>query len=310
MTEDLNSSLIGAGEGAPEGAPPEGAPVNTPPVVPEQGVPPTTNTMQQAEALMNDGWKAFIPEDLKDRSEFTRVNTLQDLCKNYIAGQQTISKSVRIPDVNSTAEEINAFYTKIGKPAVKEDYTFDYTPQEGYSLNKDSFDFSQFQEIAERANLTKDQYQAMATAYLDVQNQTLNTYNSNLSAQAGAELKAAEEALRKEWGRDYASNINTISAKINQMYPQETVKKMEAVGLFRDADFLKSQLSLTKMMTGDTIFIEGRGVDNVPQTIEDLRGKRDALMQSDYLKNKAQVDELNKQIVQLQMAQSSQLSRR
>lgn len=94
------------------------------------------------------------------------------------------------------------------------------------------------------------------------------------------------------------------------MYPEETVKKMEAVGLFRDANFLKSQLALTKMMTGDTIYIEGQGIEDVPQTIENLRAKRDALMEADYAKNKTQVNELNKQIVQLQIAQQSQIGRR
>ena len=93
------------------------------------------------------------------------------------------------------------------------------------------------------------------------------------------------------------------------MYPQETIDKMAQVGLFRDPNFLKSQLALTKMMTGDTIYIEGRTVENVPQTIEDLRAKRDSLMQVDYVKNKAQVNELNKQIVQLQMSQQGQLGK-
>jgi phage regulator Rha-like protein len=63
------------------------------------------------------------------------------------------------------------------------------------------------------------------------------------------------------------------------------------------------------MMTWDTIYIEGRGIENVRQTIEDLRAKRDSLMEVDYVKNKAQVNELNKQIVQLQMAQQGQLGR-
>jgi hypothetical protein len=176
-------------------------------------------------------------------------------------------------------------------------------------FNKDSFDFTAFQEIAEKANLTADQYQKMATAYLDAQNATVASYNQRVAEQAGAEMKQAEAELRKEWGKDYAANINNISAKITQMYPEETVNRMAEVGLFRDANFLKSQYALTKMMTGDTIYIEGRGIENVPQTLEQLRAKRDSLMEADYARNKAQVDELNKQIVQLQMSQQGQLSR-
>ena len=260
--------------------------------------------------FMTEGWKECIPEDLRDRAEWSRVNNVQDVFKNYIAGQQTISKSVRIPDATSSAEEITAFYTKLGKPASAAEYDFEYQKEEGSPFGKDSFDFSTFQTIADKANLTAGQYQALASAYLDAQNEMVKNYNTSVAEQAGLELREAEATLRKEWGKDYGSNINNISAKINQMYPEDTIKKMEASGLFRDANFLKSQLELTKMMTGDTLYIEGRAIGDVPQTIENLRAKRDSLMEADYVKNKAAVNELNQQIVQLQMAQQSQLGRK
>ena len=283
------------------GTPPEGTPPAAPPAE-----PPASFDMNQ---FMSEGWKDCIPEDLKDRAEWGRINNVQDVFKNYISAQQTISKSVRIPDATSSAEDVTAFYTKLGKPASAAEYDFTYEKAEGQTFGKDSFDFSNFQQIADKANLTVNQYQDMCKAYIDIQNDLVNRYNEDMAMQASAELKDAEAALRKEWGKDYGNNINNISAKITQMYPQETVQKMEQVGLFRDANFLKSQLALTKMMTGDTIYIEGRGIENVPETIEQLRAKRDSLMQTDYVKNKAQVDELNKQIVAIQMSQQGQLSK-
>ena len=281
----------------PQGEPPK----DTPPAE-----PPASFDMNQ---FMSEGWKDCIPEDLKDRAEWGRINNVQDVFKNYISAQQTISKSVRIPDATSTAEEITAFYSKLGKPASSAEYDFTYDKAEGQQFGKDSFDFSNFQQIADKANLTKAQYQDMCSAYIDIQNDFVKKYQEDLAAQAGTELKEAEAALRKEWGKDYGNNINNISAKITQMYPQETIQRMEEVGLFRDANFLKSQLALTKMLTGDTIYIEGRGIENVPETIDQLRAKRDSLMQTDYVKNKAQVDELNKQIVAIQMSQQGQLSK-
>lgn len=278
-------------------------------VNPSEGAPATSGTFD-VDAFMTEGWKDCIPEDLRDRAEWSRVNNVQDVFKNYISAQQTISKSVRIPDAMSTPEDITAFYTKLGKPASASEYDFTYEQAEGAPFGKDSFDFTTFQSIADKANLTKDQYQALASAYVDVQNDMLTTYQTSLAEQAGLELRNAENELRKEWGKEYATNLNNISAKIAQMYPQETLQRMEQSGLFRDPQFLRSQLQLTKMMTGDTIFIEGRGIEDVPQTIEDLRAKRDALMETDYAKNKTQVNELNKQIVQLQMAQQGQIGRR
>lgn len=289
---------------------------NTPPTdqPPADNPPPTdqlpANTGFDMNAFMSEGWKDCIPEDLRDRTEWSRVSNVQDVFKNYISAQQTISKSVRIPDATSSAEDIAAFYTKLGKPASAAEYDFEYTKAENMPFGKESFDFTSFREIADKANLTKDQYQALASAYVDIQNDMVSTYQASIAEQAGLELRNAENELRKEWGKDYASNLNNISAKITQMYPEETIARMEESGLFRDTNFLRSQLQLTKMMTGDTIFIEGKGIENVPQTIEDLRAKRDSLMQEDYRKNKVQVNELNKQIVQLQMAQQGQIGRR
>ena len=289
---------------------------NTPPTdkPPVDNPPPTdqppTNAGFDMNAFMSEGWRDCIPEDLRDRTEWSRVNNVQDVFKNYISAQQTISKSVRIPDATSSAEDIAAFYTKLGKPASATEYDFEYTKAENMPFDKDSFDFTSFREIADKANLTKDQYQALASAYVDIQNDMVSKYQTEIAEKAGLELRNAESELKKEWGKDYASNLNNISAKITQMYPEETIARMEESGLFRDTNFLRSQLQLTKMMTGDTIFIEGKGIENVPQTIEDLRAKRDSLMQEDYRKNKVQVNELNKQIVQLQMAQQGQIGRR
>lgn len=291
----------------------EGGTVDTPPEKTAEGgavdTPPASATSFDMNAFVTEGWKDCIPEDLRDRSEWSRINNVQDVFKNYISAQQTISKSVRIPDATSSAEDITAFYSKLGKPASAAEYDFTYEKKDGAAFDKDSFDFSVFQEIADKANLTKDQYQALASSYIDIQNQYVANYNKDRSEQVGLEMANAERELRKEWGNDYAAHLNNIESKIAQMYPQQTIDRMAEVGLFRDANFLKSQLALTKMMTGDTIYIEGKTVENVPQTITDLRAKRDSLMQVDYAKNKAQVDELNKQIVQLQMSQQGQLSK-
>lgn len=264
----------------------------------------------QVEQFINSDWKNHIPEDLKERAEFARVNSLTDVFKNYVEGQQTISKSVRLPDATSTAEEVNAFYAKLGKPASKDEYDFEYKPEnENYKLNKDCFDFNVFKDVAEAGNLTKAQYEALASKYLDIQNDNVLNYNKQLETQAINELKTSEATLREAWGTKYAENINQISAKVTKLYPQETVDRMAQAGLFRDVNFLQSHLKLTNMMRGDTVFIEGSAVENIPQSIETLSAKRDELMASNYAGNKVQVNELNMQITKLKMAQSGQIGK-
>jgi hypothetical protein len=251
-------------------------------------------------------WKDFIPEDLKDRSEWNNIKDVSDLYKNYINAQQTISKSVRLPDATSTPEDVAAFYSKLGKPQDKTDYKFEYKPaKENYVYNQDSFDFSVFQDIADKANLTADQYKALASAYLDINNENYINYNKSLADKAAQELKDAEGKLKAAWGQQYNSNINAITEKVKKLYPESTLTRMQNAGLFRDPEFLEAHLKLTKMMTGDTVFIEGNAVENVPQTLQTLQEKRDKLMGEDYTKNREQVLALNKQIVQLKQSQNA-----
>jgi len=271
---------------------------------------PVTLTPEQLKFVTEQGWKDFIPEEYKGRAEFERVSSLPDVFKNYIHSQQTVSKSVRLPDATSTPEEVAEFYTKLGKPASMDEYEFEYTPEkEDYVFKKDSFDFSVFKEIADKANLTKTQYETLAKTYIDINNENYVNYQKELTVSADQELKQAEATLRDKWGEKYAENINSISAKVAKLYPAETVERMSQSGLFRDVNFLESHLKLTKMMTGDTLFIDGAVVENLPATLETLTSKRDALMKEDYEKNKQTVHDLNQRIVQLKQAQQSQTSK-
>lgn len=249
-------------------------------------------------------WKEYIPAELKDRSEWNNIKNVEDLYKNYISAQQMISKSVRMPDATSSPEDVASFYQKMGKPKDKTEYTFEYKPKDNYVYSKDSFDFSMFQDIADKANLTKDQYQALASAYIDANNENYINYKKNLETTAAQELKEAESKLRNAWGTNYQTNINNISNKVKTLYPETTLKRMQNAGLFRDPEFLQAHLKLTKMMTGDTVFIEGNAVENVGSTLSALTEKRDKLMNEDYAKNREQVMSINQQIVKLKQAQA------
>lgn len=298
MSDLLN---LPGGDPAPQPDP------QTPPAPqPDPQTPPDPQPDPDPKSTGFEDWKSYIPEELKDRAEWNNIKDPSDIFKNYINAQQMISKSVRIPDETASPEDIANFYSKLGKPQSKDDYDFTYTPaKEEYVYNKDSFDFGMFKDIADKANLTKGQYQALASAYIDINNENFLNYNKQLEEKAAEELKTSESALKAAWGQEYNSNINTISERIGKLYSKDTLKRMQDAGLFRDAKFLETHLKLTKMMMGDTVFIEGNAVENVPQTLTSLQEKRDRLMSEDYEKNKEQVLALNKQIVQLKQSQKS-----
>ena len=62
-------------------------------------------------------------------------------------------------------------------------------------------------DIADKANLTKDQYQALASAYIDINNENYLNYNKQLEEKAAEELKTSEAALKARAQREACSEV-------------------------------------------------------------------------------------------------------
>ena len=70
-------------------------------------------------------WLDSIPEEFRDKPSFTKYKSLEDFSKGYDNVTKMVGNSVRIPTEESTEEELNEFYTKLGRPDSHEKYSYE-----------------------------------------------------------------------------------------------------------------------------------------------------------------------------------------
>ncbi len=261
---------------------------------------PNKDSGIKVEDFVKDKWRETIPADLKDRAEWKNVTSLEDVYKNYIEGQKTISSSVRVPTAQSSPEEVVKFYEKLGKPKAAEDYKMD-VPQDviekGLTPVQDMTAW--FKQKAFEKNLTTEQAESL---YKDFTAYQIEQHNKMVE-QITKETNTATDKLKAEWGGDFQKNVEFINSKLESLFDKDSVASLRNSGMLRDVNFIKNLYKLTKAVSGDMVYIDGKPVDNSKETLETLTTERDKLMSEDYLKNKTKVEELNKKIVLIKQAQ-------
>lgn len=82
--------------------------------------------MMDAEGFFSDNWKDSLPEELRNEPCLDNVKNFATLTKSYVNSQKMIGKNkIALPGENATKEEIDAFYTALGRPEKAELYKHD-----------------------------------------------------------------------------------------------------------------------------------------------------------------------------------------
>lgn len=255
-----------------------------------------------------EAWKEAIREDLRNNEKIKRIDSIEQLAEQYLESQKMISQSVRIPGTDASPEDVRKFYTKLGTPEAKEEYKFE-VPEEVKELKIADGATDIFAEAAFKANLTKEQANTVYNEYLKSQGMQLA---NQVEAIKIKEANTVAE-LKRAWGSGYQDNLDNISKNIGRIFDKDTIEVLQTqTTLLSDTSFLKKMHDLTKMMTGDTLFVEGKQVTNVNQSLAEIEEERDRLLSEDrkngVAKNQNRIMELNKRIVMLREAQNKRMN--
>ena len=136
-----------------------------------------------------DNWKEFLPEDIRNEKCLDSVKHFGTLAKNYVNAQKMVgANKVAIPGENATAEELNEFYSKLGRPESADKYTTDkISLPNGITLDEDQI--KSFREFAFNNGLNQKTFEA-AVAY-DI-------------ARAASQAAAAKQAAETEYNSTLA----------------------------------------------------------------------------------------------------------
>ena len=199
---------------------------------------------EESQTAENPGWMAQLRGEHKDNVDFmkqlSKFKTLDDLAKSYSELEKKLGTSVSIPGENSSAEEIKAFYQKLGVPEDASGYDL---PQDGQA----------YKDIAFNNNLTVAQAKNVFSSIAEIGKQALAQNAENLKA-IGAQT---QKELESEWGKDYQTNLELVKRGISDYGGSELSAKLKASGLIYDKQIVKMFAALGKMNSEATVSTKG-----------------------------------------------------
>jgi len=177
---------------------------------------PKQETMiEQSAPTVAKSWKETISEEFRNDPNSSKFTEIDALAKSYINATRMIGQDkVAVPNENSTDDQWNEVYGKLGRPESADKYKLEVQSE---TAPLDEGAIKQFAQNAHQLGLNNKQAQGILEFYKNsmegsVQQAKIDTE----TAQANA-----EQELRKEWGSNYDNNIKKAGsvAKAN-MNPQ------------------------------------------------------------------------------------------
>lgn len=161
----------------------------------------TDNTVQTAKS-----WKETISEEYRNDPNISKFTEIDALAKSYINATRMIGQDkVVIPNQNSTEDQWNEVYSKLGRPESPDKYKLDFK-SEVAPIDENAV--KSFAEVAHKTGLNERQAQAILDFYKQNSEQSLNQSRVDTeTAQA-----QAEQQLRQEWGKQFDENISKAAA--------------------------------------------------------------------------------------------------
>jgi len=229
-----------------------------------------SETTASPEPVAEATWRDSLPDDIKGNTSLEKFSDVSTLAKSYINAESMIGKDKMIvPGANTTEDEWNDIYTKLGRPSTPDEYNLELTLEEGEVADDQLF--ASFKDAAHKNGLSPQQAQGILDYYNSISTQTLNE-------QSNAGVLAQEQSsreLREEWGRSYDDNLSKASQIGKQYLGEDAFQLQMADGsmLGDNATLIKGLAKLAMVMSEDTLVGDKDSVTSnagVQQQLNDL----------------------------------------
>ena len=203
-----------------------------------------------------ESWREALPEDLRGEASLDVIKDFPTLIKNYVSAQKMVgADKVVVPGEAATEEEMNTYFTALGRPKTADEYGVkapDEMP-EGFNYSEDLA--KAFTAEAHKLGMTTKQA-----------NGIFNWYNNNQidaftgMRKEGEENKQnAELALRKEFGQAYDDKIANAKTLLRKFADDDIFKHIEESGIGNDPNVIKLMARIAQEFSEDRLKGEGTG---------------------------------------------------
>jgi hypothetical protein len=202
----------------------------------------TTSTTQST-------WKDSISEEFRKDPNIEKFTEIDALAKSYINATRMIGQDkLVIPTNNSTEDQWDEVYNKLGRPESADKYTLD-AKSEVISLDDNAV--KQFAETSHKLGLNNKQAQGLLEFY------KTNMEGTAQQAKVDAETAQAqaEQQLRSEWGREFETKVKQASslAKANMNPEILDMTLSNGARLGDHPEIIKGFAKIAGMMSEDKI---------------------------------------------------------
>ena len=235
---------------------------------------PTTPVATPA-AQPTSSWKDSISEEYRVDPSIEKFTEIDALAKSYINATKMIGQDkVAIPNNNSTDDQWNEVYAKLGRPESADKYSLDAKSE---VVNLDETAIKSFAEQSHKLGLNNKQAQGI-----------LEFYKNNMEGmaqQAKVDTETAqtqsEQQLRQEWGREFDTNVKKAGAlaKANMNPEILDMQLKDGMRLGDHPEIIKGFAKIAGMMSEDKIVsTESENVSSntdVETEISDIMNNKD-----------------------------------
>ena len=222
--------------------------------VAETTTPTTEETKQETQIeqpvpTVAKSWKEAIPEELRNDPNISKFTELEALAKSYVNATRMIGQDkVAVPNNNSTEDQWNEVYDKLGRPESADKYQLEVKSD---VVPLDESAIKQFAENAHQLGLNNKQAQGILEFYKNsMESSAQQSKIDNETAQANA-----EQELRKEWGSNYENNIKKAGsiAKANMNPEVLDMELKDGTRLGDHPAIIKGFANIANLMSEDKL---------------------------------------------------------
>ena len=212
--------------------------------------PSTQETKQEATTSTTQStWKDSISEEFRKDPNIEKFTEIDALAKSYINATRMIGQDkVVIPTNNSTEDQWNEVYDKLGRPESAEKYSLD-AKSKVVSLDENAV--KQFAETSHKLGLNNKQAQGLLEFY--------KTNMEGTAQQAKIDTETAqaqaEQQLRSEWGREFDTKVKQAGSLAKANIKPEVLDMTLSNGtrLGDHPEIIKGFAKIAGMMSEDKI---------------------------------------------------------
>jgi hypothetical protein len=199
----------------------------------EDAAPAENTEQQEQQEYSGPEWAKDleIESDLLGDPSLKAIKDVPTLVKSYVHAQRKIgSDKTIIPDKNSTQEEINQFYAKLGLPEFEQ---YDFARPEKDAAD-DSFRDG-FKQLAHENKLLPHQAEAM---YNFISEQALER-SETMQANQSEAIENAMNDLKQSWGEQFDSELRMAKLAVKEFGGDEFINYLNESGLGNNAQLIK-----------------------------------------------------------------------